>query len=127
MYIYVRKSDALSRVPSALLAMFGAPKLFGTLLITSDKKLARAEAQQVLGDVAEKGFYLQMPPVREDYMLDLYRPDENTTGSSRDEDRLLDLVRARHMDEIWQVLRYPDGIIESKSGRGYRQFDKKIT
>ena len=37
MYIYVRKSDALSRVPSALLAMFGAPKLFGTLLITSDK------------------------------------------------------------------------------------------
>lgn len=52
---------------------------------------------------------------------------ENTTGSSRDEDRLLDLVRARHMDEIWQVLRYPDGIIESKSGRGYRQFDKKIT
>ncbi|MBK7300840.1 MAG: YcgL domain-containing protein [Agitococcus sp.] len=77
MYIYVRKSDALSRVPSALLAMFGAPKLFGTLLITSDKKLARAEAQQVLGDIAEKGFYLQMPPVREDYMLDLYRPDES--------------------------------------------------
>ena len=77
MYIYVRKADALSRVPEALLAMFGTPKLFGTLLITADKKLARAEAQQVLSDIAEKGFYLQMPPVREDYMLDLYRPDES--------------------------------------------------
>jgi uncharacterized protein YcgL (UPF0745 family) len=31
----------------------------------------------VLGDIAEKGFYLQMPPAREDYMLDLYRPDES--------------------------------------------------
>lgn len=52
---------------------------------------------------------------------------ENSTGSSRDDDRVLDLARAQHMDEIWQVLRHPDGIIESPSGRGYRQFDKKIT
>jgi uncharacterized protein YcgL (UPF0745 family) len=77
MYIYVRKADTLSRVPEALLAMFGTPKLFGTLLITPDKKLARAEAAQVLGDIVEKGFYLQMPPTRENYMLDLYRPDES--------------------------------------------------
>lgn len=52
---------------------------------------------------------------------------ENSTGSSRDEDKILDLVRAQHMDEIWKVLTSPDGIIESQSGRGYRQFDKKIT
>lgn len=77
MYLYVRKSEALTRVPEALLALFGTPKLFGTLMITPDKKLARVEATQVLSDIVEKGFYLQMPPPREDYLLDLYRPDES--------------------------------------------------
>lgn len=77
MYLYVRKTEALTRVPEALLALFGRPKLFGTLMITPDKKLARVEAIQVLSDIVEKGFYLQMPPPREDYLLDLYRPDES--------------------------------------------------
>lgn len=77
MYIYVRKANGLSGVPEALLTMFGKATLFGTLLITPTKKLARAEATQVLSDIAEKGFYLQMPPAREDYMLDLFRPDDS--------------------------------------------------
>ena len=57
--------------------MLWMAKLFGTLMITPDKKLARVEATQVLSDIVEKGFYLQMPPPREDYLLDLYRPDES--------------------------------------------------
>ncbi|MCB1658929.1 MAG: YcgL domain-containing protein [Moraxellaceae bacterium] len=77
MYLYVRKANGLSQVPEALLAMFGKATLFGSMLITADKKLARADATQVLTDIAEKGFYLQMPPPREDYMLDLFRPDES--------------------------------------------------
>lgn len=77
MYLYVRKVEGFSRVPDALMTMFGAPKLFGTLLLTPEKKLARAEAQAVLLNIEEKGFYLQMPPQREDYMLDLFRPDES--------------------------------------------------
>ncbi|PTQ88451.1 YcgL domain-containing protein [Agitococcus lubricus] len=77
MYLYVRKAEGFSRVPPVLLSMFGTPKLFGTLLLTPEKKLARADVALVLSDIAEKGFYLQMPPPREDYMLDLYRPDES--------------------------------------------------
>ena len=77
MYLYVRKSDGLTRIPEALLAMFGKPKHYVTLLLGSDRKLARAEAPKVIAEIAEKGFYLQMPPGREEYMLDLYRPDES--------------------------------------------------
>lgn len=77
MYLYVRKAEGFARVPEALLAMFGAPKLFGTLLLTPEKKLARADISLVLADLQDKGFYLQMPPAREDYMLDLFRPDES--------------------------------------------------
>lgn len=77
MYLYIRKTDGFSRVPEALMAMFGTPKLFGTLLLTPEKKLARADAAIVLSNIEEKGFYLQMPPQREDYMLDLFKPDES--------------------------------------------------
>lgn len=77
MYLYVVKAEGLQRVPEALLQMFGKPKHYVTLLLTPERKLARAEASKVLAELSERGFYLQMPPAREDYMLDLYRPDES--------------------------------------------------
>jgi uncharacterized protein YcgL (UPF0745 family) len=77
MYLYVRKAEGLTRVPPALLEMFGRPRHYVTLRLTPERKLARAEAPKILADLAEKGFYLQMPPAREDYMLDLFRPDES--------------------------------------------------
>ena len=77
MYLYVRKTDGLARLPEALDEIFGKPTLLGTLLLTPEKKLARADIALVLADLEEKGFYLQMPPQRENYMLDLFRPDES--------------------------------------------------
>jgi len=73
MYLYVEKRAALSRVPEALLDMFGRPATAMTLLLTPQKKLARVDVQRVLDGIKEKGYFLQMPPPKEDYMLDLYR------------------------------------------------------
>ena len=73
MYLYVDKREALTRVPKELLETFGEPKEVMTLLISSDKKLARVDAEKVLDEIASKGFYLQMPPAKDDYMLDLYK------------------------------------------------------
>lgn len=73
MYLYVEKREGLARVPEALIEVFGKPTGAMTLLITPTKKLARADAQKVLAEIRSKGYYLQMPPPREDYMLDLYR------------------------------------------------------
>ena len=63
MYLYVRQSEALTRVPEALLRRFGRPVESMTLEISPDRRLARAEAATVLARLEEDGYYLQMPPV----------------------------------------------------------------
>ncbi|MBD3895873.1 YcgL domain-containing protein [Halomonas sp. ML-15] len=73
LYLYVDKRRGLSDVPEALLEHFGTPLSLTTMLLTADKRLARAEASEVMAQIAEKGFYLQMPPAKEPYLLDLYR------------------------------------------------------
>ncbi|MEW5250199.1 YcgL domain-containing protein [Microbulbifer sp. 2201CG32-9] len=62
MYLYVAKRDGMSRVPDQLLALFGQPRHVMTLLLTAEKPLARADAGKVLDEIAQRGFYLQMPP-----------------------------------------------------------------
>lgn len=71
-YLYVSRKDGLSRVPEALLATFGKPELALTLMLSAEKKLARAEAARVLEKMNEQGFYLQVPPPRENNLPDLF-------------------------------------------------------
>jgi uncharacterized protein YcgL (UPF0745 family) len=73
MYLYTDRLEGLKRVPEELLKMFGAPKEVMGLPLSEDKKLGRADAKKVLNEILTKGFYLQMPPVRDDYMLDLHK------------------------------------------------------
>lgn len=73
MYLYVDKRQGLEAVPDALLERFGKPQAVMTLLLDPDKPLARARSADVIAAIREKGFYLQMPPGKEPYMLDLYR------------------------------------------------------
>ncbi|MCG7602143.1 YcgL domain-containing protein [Halomonas sp. McH1-25] len=73
MYLYVDKRRGLEDVPAALLERFGQPVSLMTLLLTEDKALARADAGKVMAAIDEQGFYLQMPPAKEEYLLDLYR------------------------------------------------------
>lgn len=73
MYLYVDKKRGLKAVPEELMAIFGKPKMVFTFFLTPDKKLARVDATKVCQQLRVQGFYLQMPPVRENYMLDLYR------------------------------------------------------
>ncbi len=62
MYLYVEKSQGLKNVPEALLRRFGEPGELMTLLLEPGKKLARAEVNEVMQQITENGFYLQMPP-----------------------------------------------------------------
>jgi uncharacterized protein len=62
MYLYVDAVEDLSRVPEALLQRFGRPLKSLELLLTPQRRLARAEAAVVLASIAETGFYLQLPP-----------------------------------------------------------------
>ncbi len=62
MYLYVDFADDLEQVPEALLKQFGAPELALSLKLAPGRRLARADAVEVLSTVAEQGYYLQMPP-----------------------------------------------------------------
>ena len=73
MYLYVDKRQGLVDVPGALLQQFGKPLSAMTLILTPEKSLGRARATDVMAAIREKGYYLQMPPAKEDYLLDLHR------------------------------------------------------
>ncbi|RLA49415.1 MAG: hypothetical protein DRR04_00535 [Gammaproteobacteria bacterium] len=62
MYLYVAKARGLVDVPEVLMTQFGEPEAVMTLLLDPQSKLARANIAEVLADIADKGFYLQMPP-----------------------------------------------------------------
>lgn len=62
MYLYVDHQDDLDRVPEALLSEFGEPELVLSLSLTATRKLARAEAADVLSALDDPGYFLQMPP-----------------------------------------------------------------
>ncbi|KZX86195.1 hypothetical protein A3715_16450 [Oleiphilus sp. HI0009] len=63
MYLYVDRSQDVSKLPEALMQAFGTPTKVLDLILTPEKELARADASTVLEAIAEKEFYLQMPPV----------------------------------------------------------------
>ncbi|WP_062268644.1 YcgL domain-containing protein [Endozoicomonas arenosclerae] len=74
MYLYVEKRDQLEKVPEALHQAFGKATHVMDILLTPERTLARADVEKVMTEIQEKGFYLQMPPVEEDYIQHL--PEE---------------------------------------------------
>lgn len=73
MYLYVDKRQGVASVPEPLMETFGKPVAVFTMMLTADKPLARARAEDVMASINEQGFYLQMPPAKEPYLLDIHR------------------------------------------------------
>ena len=61
-YLYVDKAVGLDEVPESLLAQFGEAESVMTMMLDTDRKLARADAAEVMEKIEEQGYYLQMPP-----------------------------------------------------------------
>ena len=61
-YLYVDKLKSFEELPSGLRDSFGQYELVLEMELSPARKLARADANQVLSDIAFKGFYLQLPP-----------------------------------------------------------------
>ena len=80
MYLYVLRADALRRVPAPLLDLFGTPKHAFDLVLTPERTLQREDITQVLRNLDEQGYHLQMPPPEDEYLQHwpeelLYRND----------------------------------------------------
>ena len=61
-YLYVDREDDFSRVPSTLLDLMGSLDLVLEVDLATRDKLAQADIDEVRSLLAERGFYIQMPP-----------------------------------------------------------------
>ncbi len=65
LYLFVPAGTDLNELPEALLISFGKPEYSMKIVLTEEKKLARANTLEVIEALQDQGFYLQMPPVIE--------------------------------------------------------------
>lgn len=61
-YLYIEKEDEFSRVPKALIEMLGHLEKVMDLELSTERKLANADINNVRQSLKDQGYYLQMPP-----------------------------------------------------------------
>ncbi len=64
-YLYLLQKDEFAHLPAGLLSVFGKPEFALEFELTLDRKLAAADAKQVMSNLATQGYYLQMPAENE--------------------------------------------------------------
>jgi uncharacterized protein YcgL (UPF0745 family) len=67
-YLFVKTRDDFSSVPKALMITFGTPILVTLTNLATKKKLAFADLAKVKDSLNDDGFYLQLPPPKEDLL-----------------------------------------------------------
>lgn len=60
-YLYLAAKNDFSRVPEPLLQLIGQPVHVLDLELSPDRKLAQENAAEVLRNLQERGWHLQMP------------------------------------------------------------------
>ena len=61
-YLFVLKENDFSEVPARLLTALGEVEKVMDIELTLDRKLARGNASQIMNDLRQTGFHLQLPP-----------------------------------------------------------------
>ncbi len=59
-YLYVLQKDDFSAVPAELLKIFGVPEFSFAFELGEGRKLAKEDSAEVLANLREKGFHLQV-------------------------------------------------------------------
>jgi uncharacterized protein YcgL (UPF0745 family) len=65
-YIYLPKKDEFDDIPEALMRVFGEPEFALEFELTPDRALAQEDPTEVLQNLEDRGFHLQMPPENEE-------------------------------------------------------------
>ena len=61
-YIYLAEGHSLEQLPTELLAAFGTPEFVIDLELSMDRELATEDVGQVIKNLSEQGYHLQLPP-----------------------------------------------------------------
>jgi len=59
-YLYLAAKDEFSEVPEDLLNVFGEPEFSFSFNLTNDRKLAKEDTEQVMKNLEEQGYHLQL-------------------------------------------------------------------
>jgi len=77
-YIYLLEDHDFDEIPVSLKKVFGEPEFVMDLELTADRKLAYEDINQVMQNLADQGYHLQMPP-QEDVTGLLELPEKKET------------------------------------------------
>lgn len=61
-YIYLAEGRTLEELPDRLLAAFGTPEFVIDLELSAERPLASENVLDVMRNLAERGYHLQLPP-----------------------------------------------------------------
>ena len=64
LFLYIDNKDDFSKVPETLFASIGVPEFVMELELTPARKLARVDVNKVMSSLIDKGYFIQMPPVK---------------------------------------------------------------
>lgn len=67
-YIYLQQKDRFDVIPKPLAGMLGSLEFVMEVNLAERDKLAQADPQQVMEQIREQDFYLQLPP-KDDLLL----------------------------------------------------------
>lgn len=59
-YLYLLDKDDFSIIPQELLRVFGPPEFSFSFDLTGDRKLAKEDAAEVLENLTQQGYHLQL-------------------------------------------------------------------
>jgi uncharacterized protein YcgL (UPF0745 family) len=82
-YLFIKQRDDFSSVPSALMLMFGTPTLVTVMNLANKEKLALADINKVKESLNKEGYYLQLPPPKEN-LLDRHKEEMQLKNSIKD-------------------------------------------
>jgi len=68
MYLYLEKKDDFSNVPDSLMQLLGDMEFSFEFNLSVERKLVKAEAEEVLRIMSENGYFLQMPPPKSELL-----------------------------------------------------------
>ena len=77
-YIYLHEGHEFDEIPVSLKKVFGEPEFVMNLELTPERKLAYEDVNQVMQNLADQGYHLQMPP-QEDVTGLLELPEKKET------------------------------------------------
>lgn len=61
-YLFLPKQDDFSQVPESLIKLFGEAEFSFAFELDNNRKLVLADATEVLRNINENGYFLQLPP-----------------------------------------------------------------